>query len=189
MKLHSTRFVISLVVIGLAQPFVALGQTNDLQPLPLRSTETANDGEVHLGHSLFFDTRLSGDATISCATCHDPNKAFTDGMALSNGYPGTLYFRNTPTIINARLLRYFYWDGRMSADDMPSMIRDQISEAHFMQADGRLVIERLRQVPEYEKHFQTVYSGEPSYGRILKALAAFVQSIQSVEPPIDRYTS
>jgi len=130
---------------------------------------------------------LSGDATISCATCHDPAQGFTDGLELSKGYPGTLYFRNTPTLINASLQSHFYWDGRMSGDDLPSLVRDHIAEAHFMQADGRLVIERMRQVPEYQTLFREAAGGEPTYGRILNSVAAFVRTLRSSESPADRY--
>ena len=142
---------------------------------------------VELGKALFFDGRLSGDATTSCATCHDPQHAFTDNLALSKGYPGTLYFRNTPTLIGAAGQTYFYWDARMSGDDLPTLVRDHIAEAHFMQADGRLVIERMRQIPFYEAKFKEVTGGEPSYGKILKAVAAFVTTLRSENSPLDRY--
>ncbi|MFV2068242.1 MAG: cytochrome-c peroxidase, partial [Pirellulales bacterium] len=140
-----------------------------------------------MGKRLFFDPRLSGDATISCATCHQPERAWTDGQALSQGYPGTLYFRNVPTLLGASHNRYFYWDGRLSGDDLPTLIRDHISEAHFMQADGRLVIERMRQIPAYQSDFREVFGGEPTYGRILNAVAAFVRTLESSATPVDRY--
>ncbi len=154
---------------------------------PLTPIDPPNAVVAELGKTLFFDTRLSGDATISCASCHQPELAFTDGLPLSKGYPGTLYFRNTPTLINVSRLSTFYWDGRMSGDDLPSLVRDHIAEAHFLQADGRLVIERMRQVPEYEQRFRAVMGGEPSYGRILNAIAAFVTSLQSSNVPMDEF--
>jgi cytochrome c peroxidase len=181
-------FLSWIVCLGIAMvclpPTTATAQS--LAPLP-QLTDQPKDGEVELGKSLFFDTRLSGDATISCASCHDPKLAFTDGLPLSKGYPGSLYFRNTPTILNAAHQTYFYWDGRMSGDDLPSLVRDHIAEAHFMQADGRLVIERMRQVPEYERQFKEVYGGEPSYGKILNAVSAFVRSMNSENAPIDKF--
>jgi cytochrome c peroxidase len=160
-----------------AQELSVLPKPESTPPSPL----------VELGKTLFFDGRLSGDATTSCATCHDPAKAFTDGLPLSTGYPGTKYFRNTPTLINSATQAYFYWDGRMSGDDLPSLVRDHIAEAHFMQADGRLVIERLRQIPVYESGFKEITGGEPSYGKILSAVAAYVTSLRSENAPIDRY--
>ena len=168
----------------------ALAQEPDA-PLPLAPLSAAENppdaAEVALGRMLFFDKRLSGDATLSCADCHSPEQAWTDGLPLSRGYPGTLYFRNTPTLLNVRHQKRFYWDGRLSGDDLPTLMRDHISESHFLWADGRLVIERLRQIPEYEERFQATSGGEPSYGRILSALAAFVSSLESTDVPLDQF--
>jgi len=150
-------------------------------------TSPVDPATARLGKRLYFDPRLSGDATVSCATCHQPDHAWTDGQALSQGYPGTLYFRNVPTLLGASHNRNFYWDGRLSGDDLPTLIRDHISEAHFMQADGRLVIERLRQIPTYQSEFRKVFGGEPTYGRILNGVAAFVRTLESGETPLDRF--
>ncbi|MBP59932.1 MAG: hypothetical protein CMJ62_00275, partial [Planctomycetaceae bacterium] len=77
-----------------------------LAELPVLSAP--NPAAVELGKMLFFDNRISGDVDISCAQCHQPGKGWTDGEALSTGYPGTRYFRNTPTIINAVFADYLY---------------------------------------------------------------------------------
>lgn len=166
----------------------AAGPTPDqaLAPLPTLASKP-DPGQVALGRLLFFDPKVSGDATISCSSCHDPSKGWTDGLPLSKGYPGSLYFRNTPTVINAAHGRYLYWDGRLPASDLPTLVRDHIAEAHFMQADGRLVIERLRQVPTYENGFKKAFGGEPTYGRILDAVTAFLQTLSSRDVPFDRY--
>lgn len=158
-----------------------------IDPLP-KPPELKPD-EVSLGKMLFFEARLSGDGSISCATCHIPQKAFSDGDALSAGYPSTLYFRNTPSLLNAVFKKWLYWDGRLPGSDLPTVVRDHLSEAHFMQADGRLLVERLRQIPEYEEAFKKAYGGEPSYGKILNAVSAYVKSLVSRDAPIDRYLS
>lgn len=157
--------------------------------VPLPAPPVLKLEEVELGKRLFFDPRLSGDATISCASCHSPKKAWTDGLALSVGYPTSLYFRNTPTLLNTAFKKLVYWDGRLSGEDLPTAVRDHLSEAHFMQADGRLLVERLRQVPEYEAGFKTVYGEDPSYGKILNAISAYVKSLVSEDVPLDRYLS
>ncbi len=65
---------------------------------------------VALGQFLFFDTRLSANGEIACATCHQPARGFSDGQALAKGLlPG---IRNTPTLLNAALNHWFFWDGR-----------------------------------------------------------------------------
>ncbi len=158
----------------------SLGLLAELSPQP-------DANQVELGRLLFFDKRLSGDDTMSCATCHDPDKGWADGEAMSIGYPGSLYFRNTPTILNVAHARYLYWDGRLPGNDLATVVRDHISEAHFLQADGRLVIERLRQVPEYEQRFNNTFGGEPTYGRVLNAVAAFVTTLRSQNVPLDRH--
>ena len=153
-------------------------------PVPQRTLDAK---KVALGKVLFFDGRLSGDATLSCATCHRSEKAWTDGQPFSLGYPGSLYFRNTPTLFNVASAKYVFRDGRLPGSDLATVVRDHISEAHFMQADGRLVIERLRQVPQYEADFQDAFGGEPTYGRILGAVAEFVRSLRSTASPLDQY--
>ncbi len=170
-------------------------------PIPIvRPPETANkpfaappkafkDADVLLGKYLFFDPRLSGDGSTSCASCHQADKAWTDGKALSAGYPGTLYFRNTPSVLNAIFSKHAYWDGRLDGSDMATVVRDHITEAHFQQADGRLVVERLKQVPEYLQLFKAAYGGGPSFGRILDAVSAYVLSLTSSASPYDRYAA
>jgi cytochrome c peroxidase len=158
------------------------------QPLaPLPTLETPKREQVELGKLLFFEPRLSGDASISCATCHDPKKGWGDGKALSTGYPGSEHFRNSQTILNAAHYRRNYWDGRMHGRDLPTLVRDHLTEAHFMQVDGRLFAERLKQAPEYEELFRKAFGGEPTFGRTLAAIAAFVRTITSKNIPLDRF--
>jgi len=164
----------------------AAGRPRPLAPLPSLSTPP-NPQQVDLGKSLFFDVRLAGDGSTSCSSCHDPDKGWADGIPLSRGYPGSLYFRNTPTVLNAVHGGYLYWDGRLPASDLPTLIRDHIAEAHFLQADGRLVIERLRQIPFYEEGFKKAFGGEPTYGRILNSIAAYLRTLRSRDVPFDRF--
>ena len=173
-----------VAALAVALPVPALA-AEPLAPLP--SLRAPAPEQVALGKLLFFDPRLSGDASISCATCHDPKKAWGDGQPLSTGYPGTEYFRNSQTILNAAHYRRSYWDGRMDGRDLPTLVRDHLTEAHFMQVDGRLIIERLRQVPEYEEFFRKAMGGEPSFGRTLNAITAFVQTVTSRNVPLDRH--
>jgi cytochrome c peroxidase len=173
----------SLAVVQTAAPKPTSPSLDRLPPLATRATRD----QVELGKVLFFDPRLAGDGSTSCASCHDPGKAWTDGLPLSKGYPGSLYFRNTPTVLNVAHGRYLYWDGRLPASDLPTVVRDHLSEAHFMQADGRLLIERLRHIPAYESGFKRAFGGEPTYARILDAVAAFVRTLRSHDVPFDRY--
>jgi cytochrome c peroxidase len=157
------------------------GEAPALAPLP--KPPSPKPEQVALGRMLFFDTRLSGDGSLSCATCHDPGKGFSNGKQLSDAYPGALHFRSVPSIVNVAHRKYLHWDGRIT--DLADLVRDHITDAQFMNADGRLVIERLRQVPEYEEGFKKAMGGEPTFGRILNAVAAFMQSVNSKDHPLD----
>ncbi len=150
---------------------------------------TYEDAQVLLGKFLFFDPRLSGDANISCATCHQPEYAWSNELALSPGYTGNQYFRNAPTIMNTVFQEYLYWDGRMDGQDMPTLVRDHLTEAHFMNMDGRLMVERVKQVPEYVQLFDDAYGTGPSFGRILGSITAYVQSLNSGLSPYDEYVN
>ena len=68
--------------------------------------------KVELGRKLFFDTALSADHTMSCATCHDPDKGWSNGLPLAEGVNGQSGKRNVPTIVNAAFNRAQFWDGR-----------------------------------------------------------------------------
>ena len=146
-----------------------------------------DDAVIVLGKYLFFDPRLSGDTGVSCATCHQPDYAWSNPEALSPGYTGTPYFRNAPTIMNTVFADYLYQDGRMDGADMPTLVRDHITEAHFMSSDGRLMVERVKQVPEYVQLSEEAYGSGPSFGKILGAITAYVQSINSGVTPYDLY--
>ena len=171
---------IALTAAALAQP------ANPLRPLPVLAAPKAE--QVALGRLLFFDPRLSGDGALSCADCHDPAKGWADRRPLSKAYPGSEYFRKAPSLMNVAYQRTLYWDGRLSGKDLATQVRDALTEAHFMNADGRLLMERLKQVPEYVTLFTKAFGpGDPSFGKILNAVAAFEQTLVSRNVPFDRY--
>ena len=70
----------------------------------------SNPKAAKLGHRLFFDKRFSGNGTIACATCHQPDRRFTDGIPVAKGMGKTT--RNSPTIIGTAHSPWFFWDGR-----------------------------------------------------------------------------
>ncbi len=151
---------------------------------------------VAMGRRLFFDTRISGDAGLSCATCHDPQQGFTrqadkndKPMSLSDAYPGTKHFRNTPTLINVRYKADFAdagwgWDGHMGAN-LNVVIRDQITETIIMNMDMRLMHERMKQDPQYVRMCEENFNGECSSGRGREALVAFLETLVSRDAPFD----
>ncbi len=169
----------------------------DLDPPPETQTKSfakvpgqfPTDPEIVLGRHLFFDRRLSANNSLSCASCHQPDKNFTDGRKTSLGYPGTRLFRNTPTLWNVAFAENLYWDGRLSGSDLPTLVRDHLTESFFMASDGRLLIERMNQIPEYKDLFQKAYKRDPSFGGILNSLAAYLKSLNTAPAPFDQFQS
>ncbi len=158
----------------------------DLTPLPEAKFDAKR---AELGRFLFFDARLSGNGTVSCATCHQPDKGWADGQALSIAYPGALHFRNTPTVLNAAHRERFMWDGRLDGRDLGTLVRDKVTEAHFMNADGRIVQERLKQVPEYLKMWTGIFgaSSDPYGPSMFGVVGEFVKTLASRNAPFDRF--
>ncbi len=158
---------------------------NDLGRLP--PPPDVNAARAELGGMLFFDTRLSGDETRSCATCHAPETGWTTRDPLSEGYTETPHFRNAPSLFNVAFRETLHWDARLDGADLGTASRDAIVEAHFMNADSRLVQERLKQVPEYLNMFQDAYGGEPYGGRIYGAVAEYLKTIRTENAPFMAY--
>lgn len=188
---HPTRRarVLSAVTIAAATLLLAIASgapaaDADLAPLP---EPKFNKDQAALGRFLFFDARISGNATVSCASCHDPSKGWADGKALGSGYPGAEYFRNTPTLLNAGFKRRFMWDGRLDGADLGTLVRDMITEAHTMNMDSRLMQERLKQVPEYVALWQTFRKDDINGMRVYGVIGEFVKSVVSRNAPIDRF--
>ena len=135
-----------------------------------------NAAMIELGKYFFFDNRLSGDWGVSCATCHDPKKGWGDGQALSAGYPSMEYFRNSPTVLNAKYQKRFLWDGRLDGSDAGTLVRDMITETHTMNMDSRLMQERLKQVPEYHALWEKWRNDDINGMRVFNVIGEFIQS-------------
>jgi cytochrome c peroxidase len=182
-----SRLFGAFAIAGLATG-VALAQTPaqsaDLQALP---DPKFNQAMAEMGKYLFFDVRLSGDAAISCATCHDPKKGWTDGQPLGKAYPASENFRNTPTILNATYKSRFHWDGRLDGSDAGTLVRDQITEAVFMNMDSRLMQERLKQVPEYNEMWKKFRKDDINGMRVFNVVGEFIKSVVSKNVPFDKF--
>ncbi len=96
-----------------------------------------------LGKRMFYDTRLSGDTTLSCASCHQPAKAFTDGEALSAAYSGAAHFRYTPTPTNVGYRGAWMHDGRLGTN-LNDVAREMIAETYLMNMDMRSALASRR---------------------------------------------
>jgi len=153
----------------------------DLGPLPPIKFDKA---KAELGKRLFFDKRLSGNAGIACATCHDPQQGWTQNQPLSDGYSGNGHFRNAPTIINTAHKKIWLHDGRLGTS-LNDVTREMITEDYIMNMDMRIMQERLKQDPIYVQMFKDAGYGEPSNGKVRKAIPEYIKSLTSRNAPFD----
>ena len=142
---------------------------------PVPSAEV-NQARALLGKRLFFDSRLSGDTQLSCASCHQPEKGYSDGLELARAYPGSLHFRNTPTLINVALRGSWMHDGRLGTN-LNDVTREMLTETYLMNMDMRLMQERIKQDPVYVKMFKEAGYGEPSNGGVRKAIPEYLKTL------------
>jgi cytochrome c peroxidase len=139
--------------------------------------------KVELGKKLFFDTRLSKTGKMSCETCHQPDKGWTDANALSTKFDGSVNTRHTPTLYNVGYYKQWYWDGRAAT------LEGQVTAAWRgqMGGDPDAVAMTLNGIDAYKNEFQKVFNGPATGANIAQAIAAFVRTIKSENSPWDKY--
>jgi cytochrome c peroxidase len=174
--------IITLLLVG-TDAFAGDLKPVQAEPVPKQNVQTPE--KIELGKKLFFDRRLSGDGTMSCATCHDPEMAFTDGLELSLSYPTTRNWRNSPTLVNVAFQKYLFHDGRSRTLEDQALF--PMMSAFEMNRNLDFVEEVIRSVPEYVDAFQTVFGGEVTRERMAMAIASFERTILSVNSPLDKY--
>jgi cytochrome c peroxidase len=156
-----------------------------LPPLPVPPDNPEWDAKVRLGRQLYFDTRLSADNTISCATCHKPDQGWANHGATDTGIRGQVGGRNSGTVINSAYMRYQFWDGR--AGSLEEQALGPIHNPIEMGETLENVVRKLNAIPGYRAQFQTVFGDDVTSDGIAKAIAAFERTIVSGPSPYDRY--
>jgi cytochrome c peroxidase len=141
--------------------------------------------KAELGKLLFFDTILSSDSTISCASCHKPQFAFADSAATSRGVGGVQGLRNTPSSMNVALQRIFFWDGR--AKTLEEQALAPIENPDEMNLPIDKALRRLKENEAYNTYFKKIFNSEPKRTNLAEALAAFERSLETNESPFDRW--
>lgn len=156
-----------------------------LDPLPIPADNPLTPAKVELGKQLYFDPRLSYDGTISCATCHDPAKGWSNGEPFGVGIKGQKGGRNAPTVLNAAYFPLQFWDGRAEQLEGQALgpIQNPIEMGHTLEA----CVECVNAIPGYKKQFQEVFGTEVTSDGIAKAIAAFERTVLSGDAPYDRY--
>jgi cytochrome c peroxidase len=142
--------------------------------------------KVELGRYLYFDTRLSADDTVSCATCHNPKFAFTDGAPVSTGIKGQKGGRSAPTVINRAYALAQFWDGR--ADSLEEQAKGPMQNPIEMGNTHQAIAARLKGIAGYRPLFAKAFGSEEiDIDRVAKAIACFERTLLSGNAPYDRY--
>jgi cytochrome c peroxidase len=178
MNWHAYKWVIILLLLsGFVLPKIF--HATDEIDYPKTKTE--------LGKRLFFETALSLDSTISCASCHLPGFAFSDTTAFSKGVNGKLGLRNTPSIMNMASRDLMFFDGR--AKDLEDQVHFPIEDPNEMNVQYREVIIRLNADPFYSNSFAKLYFSSPNAQNIANAIAEFERSLETSNTVFDDYMS
>jgi cytochrome c peroxidase len=167
------------------------GDNKPREPLGLPSIEWPKDNrysaaKAELGRILYYDKRISADETISCATCHEPKYAFTDGAAVSTGINGQKGKRSAPTIINRAFSLAQFWDGR--ATTLEDQVKGPMANPIEMGNSHEMVVSSLKGIAGYGPLFAAAFgSPEITIDRAAMAIATFERTILSGNSPYDRY--
>jgi cytochrome c peroxidase len=189
---HST---VLLLVLALSAAWVGLQDPEPYKPIypayfgnridvPAENPMTLQG--IQLGRMLFYETALSANHQISCATCHRQERAFTDGRTFSAGVDGTLQPRNTMSLANLLWVRNFFWDGR--ARGLEEQAKTPLTNPHEMGQDLGVSAAKLQSISMYPPLFRSAFGNDTiKEEMILKALSQFERTLISAGSPYDLY--
>jgi len=156
-----------------------------LPPIEFPADNPPTAEKIVLGKQLFFDKRLSRDNTISCATCHAPDKGYSNADQFATGFKGQKGGRNSPTVINAAYNKFHFWDGR--AGSLEEQALGPIANPIEMNLTIKEAVTRINAIPGYKKQFQQIFGSDATEDNIAKAIATYERTILCGDAPYDRF--
>lgn len=178
------------ITAAVAAGFVLIAAARAAEPKGLPAVVHPKDNQpteekIHLGKQLYFDKRLSADDTISCASCHDPKKGWSNGEAVATGVGGKKGGRSAPSVLNTAYYTVQFWDGRAGTLEIQALGPIQNPIEMNMELDK--VVEKLNGIQGYKEQFQKVFGTDVTSEGIAKAIAAFERTVLSGDAPYDRF--
>jgi cytochrome c peroxidase len=158
-----------------------------LPPVPQPPDNMITEDKAELGKMLFFDPKLTGDASLACGDCHDPKQGWGFADPISRGYPGAVHWRNSQTVVNSGFLGKLFWQGNSNSLERQAPTANMGAVAGNGERD--VMEARLRQTPEYIKAFKKVFGTDrPNLGDAWMAIATFERAMLTQKnSPLDRY--
>jgi cytochrome c peroxidase len=146
------------------------------------AAEPLSDQDVkqrNLGAALFLDKRLSKDGDRACASCHQPERGYSDGLATALGRDGSALKRNTPHLYNLKDATSFYWDGREPT--LEAQARVPLHATNELAANSAELLERLSADREVMRKYAEAFPGQQGLSEtdLLRALAAYEKTLVS----------
>ncbi len=190
----SSLLILGIVMVFLAMPYAMAAGDPDFDPplaplpeVPVPPDNPITPEKVELGKLLYFDPKLTGDASLSCADCHDPKQGWAFADPICRGYPGTVHWRNCQTTVNVGYYGKLFWQG--NSKSLEAQARTAAKGAVAGNGEFDVMIERLRQTPRYRELFRKAFGDrEPNLGNAWRAIAAFERAVLTQrETPLDRY--
>jgi len=182
------RLLALLIGSALTAPALAAPPLG-LPPVPVPADNPQTEAKIRLGERLFHDARFSADGKVSCATCHDPGKAFTDNLPVSRGFMGKTGTRNAPTVLNSAYMETLFWDGR--EPDLEGQSKQPfINPVEGGLKDHEPILATIRKDAAYVKAFREVFGVAPDaidMDHVAKAIASFERTLVTGDSPFDRY--
>lgn len=165
---------------------VAIKAPLGLPPVPIPPDNPPTAETIALGRRLYYDTGLSVDNTVSCATCHNPGMGFTDNKAFSTGVHGKTGTRSAPTVINSAFYTTQFWDGR--ADGLEAQAAGPMANPVEMAHTLAGVVEHLQKDAGYRDEFKKAWgSDQITIDMVTKSIASFERTVVSGNSPFDRF--
>ena len=153
-----------------------------LGPPPVPADNPMSDEKIELGKMLFFDPILSGNAGMPCSACHLPDAGWSVPFAVSIGYPGSIHWRNSQTIINSAYYGKLFWAG--ASKSLEAQARSAARGAVAGNGEDDMMEARLAFVPEYRKRFRDVFGDDwPNVRHAYMAIAAFERTLVQTDTP------
>jgi cytochrome c peroxidase len=189
--IHTVRVLTCASILsGLIAMGAALAQPLGLPPVPVPANNPQTPEKIALGDRLFNDKRFSSTGEISCAHCHDPQKAFTDSpLVTSEGINKLTGTRNAPTVINSAYFKLFFWDGR-SLDMEDQAQHPMTNPVEMGLVNHEPVLKIVRTDPDYVARFKKVFNKEGeqvTMKEVQQAIASFERTIVAGDSPFDRW--
>ncbi len=178
--------IVGLTAISAAHAGAKVPPLAPLGDPPIPADNKQSEAKIKLGKMLFWDPRLGGDASIACVTCHEPDQGWGFADSLSRGYPGTVHWRNSQTVINSAYLKKQFWAGSVGSNEKqaPSAAKGAVAG----NGENDVMETRLAFIPEYRKAFKEVFGTEwPLISDAWKAISSFERTLIVKDTPVDKY--